>query len=497
MSVVIRKYTATILFIMLIGRAEAQRYDNIWVLGYFGGGFESNASLPALDFRCGYPDSTLFYPPFDFVNTNASICDSNGYLVLFTNGTQIANRYQRIVAGSDSFNFDPVMAYYGDVDEPGDQCALILPFSDSDNLYYIFHNHYEFLDFTYENYAPVNLLYSVIDMSQDSGLGVMTQKGLVAASDTMVDGTMQAVRHANGHDWWITMHQYNANVFYAVLLSSQGVAQPVISQTGPLYPANQIGQSVFSPDGSKYISIFSDDSVRIANFDPSTGIFSFVETFVIPYDSTYGYIYGCSVSPNSRYLYVNNAGNLFQFDLQASNVDSSKMLVGVYDNYTDPFATEYYHEQMGPDSKIYISTANGCQHLHVIKNPDLQGTACNFVQHSVCLSGYSFHTLPLIPYYGLDSVAGAVCDSVLSPASVSAINNPLSVQLYPNPTSGNFIIQTQNFNAQTTIIYDAAGRPVNVMPFKHEADISSLVSGVYFVEIKGVEGVVRKKVVKM
>ncbi|MFI5140373.1 MAG: T9SS type A sorting domain-containing protein, partial [Sphingobacteriales bacterium] len=58
-------------------------------------------------------------------------------------------------------------------------------------------------------------------------------------------------------------------------------------------------------------------------------------------------------------------------------------------------------------------------------------------------------------------------------------------------------IQTQNFKPESITIYDDAGRLINIMSFKNEIDISALSSGVYFMEVTGIEGVVRKRVVKI
>jgi hypothetical protein len=71
------------------------------------------------------------------------------------------------------------------------------------------------------------------------------------------------------------------------------------------------------------------------------------------------------------------------------------------------------------------------------------------------------------------------------------------VWISPNPTFGKLSIQTQNFNPESITIYDDAGRLISILSFKNEIDINSLSSGIYFMEITGSEGVVRKRVVKM
>ena len=81
--------------------------------------------------------------------------------------------------------------------------------------------------------------------------------------------------------------------------------------------------------------------------------------------------------------------------------------------------------------------------------------------------------------------------------NINNINATATVSIYPNPTTGQLIITTQNFTPQSITIYDETGRLINTQPFKTEIDITPLSSGVYFVEVKGEEGVVRKRVVKM
>ncbi len=80
---------------------------------------------------------------------------------------------------------------------------------------------------------------------------------------------------------------------------------------------------------------------------------------------------------------------------------------------------------------------------------------------------------------------------------VSSIEPNISFSLHPNPTTGQLIIETQNFTPKSITIYDDAGRLINILPFKNEINISTLSSGVYFMEVTGSEGVDRKRVVKM
>jgi energy-converting hydrogenase Eha subunit C len=78
---------------------------------------------------------------------------------------------------------------------------------------------------------------------------------------------------------------------------------------------------------------------------------------------------------------------------------------------------------------------------------------------------------------------------------ITAADN--SISLYPNPTTDQLFIKTENINPQTITIYDVDGRLIFTEPFKAEISISQLSSGVYFVEVQSNEGVGRKRFVKM
>ena len=42
---------------------------------------------------------------------------------------------------------------------------------------------------------------------------------------------------------------------------------------------------------------------------------------------------GCSISPNNRYLYINDYYQLYQYDLWAADIPASRVLIGDYDGF--------------------------------------------------------------------------------------------------------------------------------------------------------------------
>ena len=100
---------------------------------------------------------------------------------------------------------------------------------------------------------------------------------------------------------------------------------------------------------------------------------------------------GCAISPNNRFLYAINASYIFQYDLQAPDVEASKVLVAEWDGYIfqQSFFTTFAFAQLAPDGKIYICTAGSAPFMHIIEHPDRKGLDCKVVQRAINLPNYT------------------------------------------------------------------------------------------------------------
>ncbi|MEO8590451.1 MAG: hypothetical protein ABI432_13835, partial [Flavobacteriales bacterium] len=96
--------------------------------------------------------------------------------------------------------------------------------------------------------------------------------------------------------------------------------------------------------------------------------------------------------------------------------------------------------QLAPDGKIYISTGNGTQHLHVIHTPDEPGLACNMEQHGIALPRYFSNSLPNHPNYHLGPVDGSVCDSLGINTGLDEEQQSIELKAFPNPSDGRFTL---------------------------------------------------------
>jgi PKD domain len=392
---------------LFILNVSAQRYDNFWLFGY-------NSTVP--DSVWGGTNIDFTYePPLVFQEdrdmnldaTVASLCDSLGNLLCYTNGIYIANATHEIMQNGNGLNPGPIADNHAESGYSVVFSEFFLLAPGNPGTYYLFH-----LKLDYHPVlvlARTTLYRTTIDMSQDNGLGGVTEKNFELLTDGNF-GTLNAVKHANGRDWWILLSEKKTNRYYRFLLSSIGLEGPFEQVISPLNDVNNInGSIVFSPDGSKLIRYEVANKIYVHNFNRCTGLLELVETIPIPGTTLGG---GVSISPNSRFLYVTSTTEVYQFDLWADNIGATKKVVAVYDGYADPFSTTFFLMQLGPDGKIYLNTNNGSRVLHVINQPNKEGDSCYLVQHGVMLPTRNRFTSPHFPNYRLGPIDGSSCDTL-------------------------------------------------------------------------------------
>jgi len=363
-----------------------------------------------MDFNPNTPEVYLQPRPMDLSQTNASICDKEGNLLFYTNGIYIANAQHETMVNGDSINPGIWTSSYPS-GLPVSQGALILPIPESNTKYMLIHGLLDVIPGLGPIYS--NIYYSVIDMSLDNGLGAVTQKNIEILAGELHSGKITAVRHADGRDWWILIPEHDSNRYHRILLTSNGIeliqsqelGEPVISG---------IGQSVFSPDGSKYVrydgvSISNGNYMNFYDFDRCSGLLSNqVQLTVV--DSSWGV--GVAISPNSRFAYFSSFRYVYQYDLWAQDIPGSLDTVAIYDGYVSPwpFASTFYLSQLGPDGKIYINTRDAGNVIHVIHAPDKKGEACNIEQHAIQLPTLNSFSIPNYPFFNLGPLDGSSCD---------------------------------------------------------------------------------------
>ncbi len=416
-----------------VGAFAQTGLNNLWLLGY-----NSDDGIPYggtnIDFVTGVADIYYQYRDIGFGRTAANISSNDGTLLFSTNGAFLAN-----VNGDTLLNgTDLSPSTYSSIWSEGlhvVQATLILPKPDVPDVYFLLHGTLD------DNTGPyANFLYlSVIDMTLDGGLGGVVEKNVILISDQLNIGRITAVRHANGRDWWILCHKANTSIFYRLIATPNGVSVDGTQSIGIVRPGDA-GQSCFSPDGGKYAYYWGEEELDVFNFDRCSGMFSDAVHIVVP-DPNAGP--GVAFSPNSRFLYVSSVEDVYQYDMQAPDIEATMVHIATWDGFYSPgppFATLFDVAQLAPDGKIYIATGNGTDKLHVINEPDQLGLACDIQQHAITLPTYNFNSLPNHPNYHLGPVDGSVCDSLGINVVVAEEAVHGSVAAYPNPSTGSFTL---------------------------------------------------------
>lgn len=188
------------------------------------------------------------------------------------------------------------------------------------------------------------LSYFIIDMALNGGLG-----GVESYTEGLYLPTFEglcAVRHANGTDYWIIVHQSDGNGFAVFSITAAGVGNPAFFDPGL---ANG-GVIKSSPDG-QWLAASSGDAWGLYAFDWSTGAISNARQLPVGGQVEF--------SANSRYLYGTTAGfvtqDILRFDLLSADIPGSVTTIG---SLPQSIGSDTYlfsgYLQLGPDRNIYF-----------------------------------------------------------------------------------------------------------------------------------------------
>lgn len=292
----------------------------------------------------------------------ATLSDTNGDLMFYTDGITIYNKNHQVMLNGTGLKGHASST----------QSVTIVQKPGSSNLFYVF---------TTDAAAKANgLMYSEIDLNLDGGLGaVTTLKNVPVYAPTCEK--LAIVKHSNNVDYWIITHGWESNTFYSHLFTALGVSTaPVLSNSGIIvqeHRDNTFGYMKVSPNGKK-ISVCHQflTSVELFDFDNSTGIISNPKVI-----NNGNQPYGTEFSSNSEVLYISLqiASQIFQYDLNATDVKSTEKLIAKTPSFLGAL-------QLGPNNKIYIANYDSTN-LGVINDPNILGLGCNLQADVVNLSG--------------------------------------------------------------------------------------------------------------
>lgn len=346
-----KRLFALLLSLLSASAAKAQ-YENIWAFGTRAG----------LDFSSGSP-----LPVKNNIRTpegSASVCNSNGQLLFYTEGSQVWNRNHQLMPNGS--NLAPLPISIGSISTTGSttQGAQIVPVPGQTQRYYIF----SLTSIEFGNYAG-RLYYSVVDMSLNGGMGdiVSGQKGILV--DSLLTEKMTAVAGDHCNIWLLV--RAAAPRIKAYSISSSGIdLAPVVSNVSQVLGGTAFaGVIVTSPNRRKIAtgSIGQNNGLALYDFDPASGQVS-DELLLNP--SPLG-VYGLCFSPDNSKLYgsTNNGPNslMFQYDLSSGSPATIAASVTTY-----PFGF-FTQLKLAPDGMIYFASDGAT--IGRFRYPDLAGAA--------------------------------------------------------------------------------------------------------------------------
>src|SRR5690606_37403887 len=173
----------------------AQKQANIW---YFG----RNAGL---DFSSGNPVA-LVDGELNTTEGSAGLCDEEGKLLFYTDGVTVWNQHHQVMP-----NGKHLWGSYTTTQ------TLIVPKPGMEPIYYIFTASPQYNILFGEDSDSVGLHYSIVDTRLNVGNGDVIAKNLLLLKNTTEK--VAAIRHSNGKDIWIVVHEWNSNIFRAHLLT--------------------------------------------------------------------------------------------------------------------------------------------------------------------------------------------------------------------------------------------------------------------------------------
>ena len=285
---------------------------------------------------------------------SASISDTNGDLLFYTNGDTVWDRTHNIMVNG--------LGLFGCISSV--QGVIIIPKPFSNTVFYIFT-----VDCA-ENLGIKGMNYSIVDLSLNSGLGVVTLKNQFLFSPSAE--SMAATTNCSMDSVWLVGHEYGNNKFYAYLITKEGLnATPITSSIGTPVTIYE-SQMKFSPNSKKIICYLD-----LLDFNFSNG--TIYNSIQLPLTG-----YGSSFSSDSKKLYISSSGNLI-IQLDATKTNSIDLATSYNIIYNGLDNSEYYGLQLANDSKIYVAKADSSK-ISKIDFPNNNGISVNFNPYSIDLN---------------------------------------------------------------------------------------------------------------
>lgn len=449
-----KKLFLFLLIVLQQAAGYAQKEATNW---YFG-------NRLAINFESGCPTHFTAGEMVTFGGSAVMSDKETGQLLFYTNGRTIWNRNHQPMPNGQ---YTPLDCANG-LGQP----ALIVPVPGSDHLFYVFHQNFRTYpagDKLYQICTTVpalaysmDVLYSVVDMRLNNGLGdvVASQKDILL--QTKATEKLTAVPHSNGSDYWLVTHEWDSDAFVVHLITPDGISSPFVQHIGsvhrqkPNHDNSEIrGMMKASPNGRK-LAVAVNGGARpfdLFDFDAATGTLSNYVNLGNLHEQ-----FGVSFSPDNSKLYVTHVDisrmregeyypdNIVQFDLLAGDneaiIASAQSIIMDNPSVSRPakggIGGGFNDMQLAPDGKVYMVGNNwmvldphfGNNYVIVIHAPNRRGFDSKPSYTTLAFSGQPIDA-------GLPNFIQSYFNGMEPVSCLSGDGCALTeLTLYPNPTTG-------------------------------------------------------------
>lgn len=355
-----------------------QLQNNNWVFGY---GARVNFSGPI---PVGSSNAAI-----NSNESTASVSDPNtGQLLFYTDGRKVWNVNNQVMPNGSNL----LGGFYNSCT----QGALIVPFSEDNQRYYLF----TLEELEALSLSPVidnGLRYSVVDMTLNGGLGDVQVATLNTPLANDLTEKLIVIRSTEIQGFWVIAHKKNANEFLAWKIDACGVtAQPVVSAVGSNFASAPFGATEAwsgamdaSPDGNRIgMPVDWSDRIEFFDFNKTTGVVSNPLTVNVTDDSTPPFLrkYGACFSPDGSKFYYTNINSVYQLNLStytSAAIESSNTLI--YSPILEPNVYPCLQIEQAPNNKLYVAIGNAGR-LDAISSPNSLGLGCGYEDNAVSFS---------------------------------------------------------------------------------------------------------------
>jgi PKD repeat protein len=422
------------LFLLLTFTAQAQMHDAIWNIPGWTDTHIQNGDT-SYTIRSTYLDFRKSSPPLDSIGSNIFygstfyanyFCDSLGSPRIFTNGNWVHHAKGPMFANGDSLQPSierdgpfGVGAYYVNV-VPG--YFIVLPTPGTNGEYHMFALDEEVTD---ARIGKKSLLYTHLKGVDSDSTGYIAKKNVELIHRKYLL-PIEAIKHANGRDWWILAMEDDSiptkielNTFLLTPNGIEFVQKQFVNGFEPTNLGTEYWHLRATPNGQKIVMNNARDFF-VMDFDRCSGLVTQIKFQVHEYFLVQAPQF--AISPNSRFLYVPAIDKVLQYDLNSNDIEASKKIVlnfsptrilGVVGYFlqdsTITWPEEFVACNLAFDGKIYL-TGNGFTYSTYFSSPNDKDQCRPMRQGAKTTCGLGAGVQH--PNFRLGPIDGTNCDSL-------------------------------------------------------------------------------------